>query len=244
MADIATDAHVAHQFDSAEQQKQASYMGIWIFLLTEIMFFGAIFVAYAVYRGRFPDAFAVGTHLLDLKRGSVNTVLLMTSSFTMTLAVLAARANRTKQIVQWLMVTIVLGIVFLGIKGLEYQAKFDHHLVPGQHFQYDAAIAHHVHETTTFPDKPAADDHFKKLVASANPGNVQLFFGFYFTMTALHALHMIIGIGVLFFILRMAQKGTFSSAYYNPLEVTGLYWHFVDLVWIFLFPLLYLVGRH
>ncbi len=244
MADHPTEARVAHQFDSSEQQKQASAMGIWIFLLTEIMFFGAIFVAYAVYRGRFLDAFTVGTHLLDLRRGSINTVLLMTSSFTMTLAVLAARSNRKKQISKWLVATILLGVAFLGVKGMEYWAKFDHHLVPGTNFHYDSAIAAHVHETTTFPDKPSADEHFRALASTVKPGNVQLFFGFYFTMTGLHALHMIIGIGVLFFILRMARRGRFDSANYNPLEVTGLYWHFVDMVWIFLFPLLYLAGRH
>lgn len=244
MADHALDAHVAHQFDSAEQQKQASAMGIWIFLLTEIMFFGAVFVAFGVYRGKFTDAFTVGTHLLDLQRGTLNTLLLMSSSFTMTLAVLAARVNKKAKIVQWLVVTIVLGVVFLGIKGLEYQAKFDHHLFPGHHFHYDHAIASHVHSTTTVAEKGAADTRFEQLAGVANPGHVQMFFGFYFVMTGLHAIHMIIGIVVLFFILHMARKGKFNSAYYNPLEVTGLYWHFVDMVWIFLFPTLYLLGRH
>lgn len=243
MSDHAHVAH-AHQFDSAEQQRQASMLGMWIFLLTEIMFFGAVFVAYAIYRGKFPDAFTVGTHLLDMKRGALNTVLLMTSSFTMTLAVLAARNNRKDQIVKWLIVTIVLAVSFLGVKGMEYWAKIDHGLVPGAHFHYDNAIAAHVHSTTTMKDPSAADTRFESLSKTADPGNVQMFFGFYFAMTGLHAIHMIIGIGVLLFILRMARQGRFNSEYYNPLEATSLYWHFVDMVWIFLFPALYLLGRH
>jgi cytochrome c oxidase subunit 3 len=225
-------AHVAHQFDSAEQQKHSSLLGIWIFLLTEIMFFGAVFVAYGVYRSRFPDAFALGTHQLNLDLGGLNTIILMTSSFTMTLAVLAARANKKVQIVNWLIVSIVLGIVFLGIKAVEYKAKFDHHLVPGHNFMFDA---HHLAN---------GNEHFANIAATINPGNLKMFFGFYFVMTGLHAIHMIIGIGILFFILNMARKGKFNSAYYNPLECTGLYWHFVDMVWIFLFPALYLLGRH
>lgn len=244
MADHALDAHVAHQFDSAEQQRQASTMGIWIFLLTEIMFFGAVFVAFGVYRGRFLDAFTVGTHLLDLQRGTFNTVLLMLSSFTMSLAVLAARQNKKALIVQWLHVTIFLGVVFLAVKGFEYKAKIDHGLVPGQHFHYEHVTASAAHTATTVGEKPAADSRFEQLAGAVNPNHVQLFFGFYFVMTGLHAVHMIIGIIVLLFILQMAKKGKFSSAYYNPLEVTGLYWHFVDMVWIFLFPTLYLLGRH
>lgn len=231
MSDHALDAHVAHQFDSAEQQKHSSLLGIWIFLLTEIMFFGAVFVAYGVYKGRFSDAFALGTHQLSLQMGALNTGILMLSSFTMTLAVLAARANKKAQIINWLVVSIVLGVVFLGIKAFEYKAKFDHHLVPGYNFEFNA---HHLANGSAV---------FAEIAEKINPGNFKMFFGFYFVMTGLHAIHMIIGIGILFFILNMARKGKFNSAYYNPLECTGLYWHFVDLVWIFLFPTLYLLGR-
>lgn len=232
MTDHALDAHVAHQFDSAEQQKHSSLLGIWIFLLTEIMFFGAVFVAYGVYRSRFPDAFALGTHQLSLDLGGLNTIILMLSSFTMTLAVLAARSNKKAQIINWLVVSIVLGVVFLGIKAFEYKAKFDHNLVPGYNWVFDP---HHIAN---------GNEHFAKIAAAIDPGNFKMFFGFYFVMTGLHAIHMIIGIGILLFILNMARKGKFNSAYYNPLECTGLYWHFVDMVWIFLFPALYLLGRH
>ena len=237
MSDHAHAAHVAHQFDSAEQQHQSAMFGMWIFLLTEIMFFGAVFVAYAIYRGQFTDAFALGSNLLDLRKGSVNTVLLMTSSFTMTLSVLAARANNKAGIKTWLMVTILLGVVFLGLKATEYQAKFAHHLVPGEHFHFDP-------EHATVGHSGAGAEAVAKLAETVDTSKLQMYFSFYFTMTGLHAIHMIIGIGILIFILRMAQKGKFSSAYYNPVAVTSLYWHFVDMVWIFLFPMLYLLGRH
>lgn len=246
MSEHAASAHVAHQFDTAEQQKNASVMGMWIFLVTEIMFFGAVFVAYAIYRGKFGDAFTIGTHLLDLKRGTINTLLLMSSSFTMTLAVLAARQGRRSQITTWLVTTLLLGAAFLVIKGFEYSAKFDHHLVPGPNFHIEQALAAHVHETTATSgaDAHQADSHFASLLKTTDLKHVQMFFAFYFTMTGLHMIHMIIGMGVLVFILRMAQQGRFGPAYYNPLEVTSLYWHFVDMVWIFLFPMLYLLGRH
>lgn len=246
MSEHAASAHVAHQFDTAEQQKHASVMGMWIFLVTEIMFFGAVFVAYAVYRGKFGDAFSVGTHLLDLNRGMVNTLILMSSSFTMTLAVIAARQGHRSQITTWLTTTLLLGAAFLVIKGFEYKAKIEHHLVPGPNFHLEQALATHVHDTTATSgmDAKTGDAHFAALVKKADLKQVQMFFSFYFTMTGLHMIHMIIGMGVLVFILRMAQQGRFSPAYYNPLEVTSLYWHFVDMVWIFLFPMLYLLGRH
>jgi cytochrome c oxidase subunit 3 len=209
-------AALRHQFDDLEQQKDASIFGMWIFLVTEIMFFGGMFTGYTVYRYKFHEAFMAGSDKLDLVLGGVNTVVLIVSSLTMALAVHAAQTNKRKQLIWFLILTMALGAVFLGIKGVEYTHKFHENLVPGPSFQFEG-VAHHRSE---------------------------LYFSFYFAMTGFHALHMIVGIALLAVILWMSVKGRFSSEYYNPVEVSGLYWHFVDIVWIFLFPLLYLVGHH
>jgi cytochrome c oxidase subunit 3 len=209
-------AHVAHHFDDARQQREAGSLGMWIFLVTEIMFFGGLFTAYVVYRALFPDTFAHASRHLNVVLGTTNTVVLITSSLTMALAVWSAQTDRRSGTVRALLATIGLGSVFLGIKAWEYAHKFHEGLVPGPAFAYSG------------PDAPHA----------------QLFFSLYFTMTGLHALHMVIGIGLLLWLLSAARAGRFSAAYHTPVEVTGLYWHFVDIVWIFLFPLLYLIGRH
>ncbi len=209
-------AHVAHQFEDAGQQLYASTLGMWLFLLTEIMFFGGLFTAYVVYRSLYPDAFAHGSHHLDITLGAINTVVLIASSFTMVLAVHAAQTDRPGRTFAALLATITLGTVFLVIKGFEYHHKFVEGLVPGPLWSYTA------------PDAKQQE----------------LFISIYFAMTGLHATHMVIGIGILAWLAAKAWRGTFSSSYYNPVECAGLYWHFVDIVWIFLFPLLYLLGRH
>jgi cytochrome c oxidase subunit 3 len=209
--------HHAHQFEDAVQQREASSLGMWFFIAQEILFFGGLFTTYTYYRVGFPDVFAHASHHLDVTLGCVNTAVLIASSLTMALGVLSAQTGRRKQLVWWLLLTIVLGSVFLVIKTLEYQHKFHEGLVPGAHFVYE----------------PAAESR-----------HAQLFFGLYFAMTGLHALHMVIGIAILAVLAVLAWRGTYGPHYYNPIEVTGLYWHFVDIVWIFLFPLLYLIGRH
>ncbi len=209
-------SHLAHQFDSVEQQKQASTMGIWLFLITEVMFFGGLFLGYIVYRGMYPEAWALGSSQLDIKLGAINTVVLILSSLTMAMAVHSAQLGSNKKTAKYLIATLILGGVFLGIKYVEYSAKFEHHLVPGDNFHMASPIA----------------------------DQVQLFFSFYFMMTGMHAIHMIIGFGILIWLIVKARRGRFSEDYYNPVEVTGLYWHFVDIIWIFLFPLLYLIGAH
>jgi cytochrome c oxidase subunit III len=213
---------LAHQFDTLEQQKESSTLGMWLFLVTEIMFFGGLFLAYVVYRSKFPAAFAASSHTLDVVMGGINTAVLIGSSLTMVLAVWAAQVNRRKAIVVFLLLTIVLGSVFLGIKAVEYTDKFTHHHVPGPNFHFDEK----------FEGKPV------------DQNSAEIFFSLYFIMTGLHATHMVIGIGVLAVLAVLAWKGKYDSAYYNPLEMAGLYWHFVDIVWIFLFPLLYLLGAH
>ncbi len=210
-------AHVAHQFDSAEQQRSASEMGMWLFLITEVLFFGGLFAAYTVYRVMWPDVFAQASMQLDMWMGAFNTFVLLTSSLTMALAVHAAQNGKRKQLEMLLVATILLGLTFLGVKAIEYSAKWHHHLVPGPHFKFehgDAAMAAHA----------------------------QIFYFIYFAMTGVHALHMVIGVAVMLGLLYYARKGVFSADYYNPVHVAGLYWHFVDIVWIFLYPLLYLIG--
>jgi cytochrome c oxidase subunit 3 len=208
---------LAHHFDSLEQQAEASTLGMWLFLVTEVLFFGGLFVAYSVYRGWYPEAFAAASHSLDLTLGAVNTVVLITSSLTMALAVHAAGTGQRKLLMLFLVATMVLGAVFLGIKAVEYADKFTHHHVPGPTFHFE-------------------EEEFAK--------NAQIFFSLYFVMTGLHALHMVIGLAVMMWMLWWAWNGTITSDYASPVEISGLYWHFVDIVWIFLFPLLYLLGRH
>ena len=208
-----------HQFEDMEQQREAGSLGMWVFLVTEIMFFGGLFATYIIYRTLYLTAFEEGSRLLNVKFGAANTAVLIGSSLTMALAIHAAQAGKKKsEQVMYLVLTMILGAIFLFLKfNFEWRADYHEHLIPGFHF-------------IIRPEWGAAGTH------------VPLFFCFYFFMTGLHALHMIIGFGILGTLTVMAQRGRFSSEYYAPLEVSGLYWHFVDIVWIFLFPLLYLIG--
>jgi cytochrome c oxidase subunit 3 len=258
----AADHHSAlqHQFNSMSQQKEAAVLGMWTFLLTEILFFGGLFMAYVLYRTWYHDAFVAASTSITLFWGALNTVVLIGSSLTMALAVRAAQTNKRIATVNWLILTMVLGLVFLGVKVIEYADKFEHHHVPGPNFVWEepgheSASAAGGGAGATSPElagttrasgggaAPAGAGH----EGSADTGNfqqhTQIFFSLYFTMTGLHALHMIIGIGLMIVITWMAWKGRFDAHYYTPVEMSGLYWHFVDIVWIFLFPLLYLIDR-
>ena len=215
--DTAHHPALAHHFDNLAQQHEAATLGMWVFLVTEVLFFGGLFVAYSIYRGWYPDAFAAASHTLDLTLGTVNTAVLITSSLTMALAVHAAQSGERRLLMLFLVATMILGGVFMGIKGFEYAHKFTEHHVPGASFRFEEeALARHA----------------------------EVFFSLYFVMTGLHALHMIIGLGIMLWMLWWVWNGTIGRAYFSPIEVSGLYWHFVDIVWIFLFPLLYLIGRH
>jgi cytochrome c oxidase subunit 3 len=206
-----------HHFDTLEQQKDASTFGMWVFLVTEVLFFGGMFMAYILYRTWYPDAWMAASHHLDVVLGAANTAVLILSSLTMALAVNQGQLGRRNGQVIFLIATMVLGAVFLGVKVVEYSDKFAHQLVPGPNFRFeDASVAR----------------------------QAQIFFSLYFAMTGMHALHMIIGEGIMLYLLVRAWKGHFTARYYTPVEIGGLYWHFVDIVWIFLFPLLYLVGHH
>jgi len=211
--------HLRHHFDDMGQQFDSATFGMWVFLLTEIMFFGGMFGAYTVYRSMYPEAFASTSAYMNPLFGALNTAVLIVSSLSMALAVRAAHLGQQKALQLLLVVTMFFGVCFLVIKGFEYHEHWVDMKVPliGGHWDYSEApqFAH----------------------------QAQILFCFYFFMTGFHAIHMLVGLGIMTTILVMARKGTFSPSYYTPVEVSGLYWHFVDIVWIFLFPLLYLIGH-
>jgi len=222
----AHNAHVhppgfAHQFEDAAQQKEAGTLGMWAFLVTEILFFGGMFTAYIVYRSLHLPGFIIGSHLLLVKFGATNTAVLICSSLTMALAIRSAQTGKSKGTIIWrLVLTMILGAAFLALKfTFEWRTDYLEHTVPGAFFGFEY--------------RPEW---------GANAPYVQMFMCFYFFMTGLHALHMVVGLGILTVLVIMTARGKFSSEYYTPLEISGLYWHFVDIVWIFLFPLLYLIG--
>jgi cytochrome c oxidase subunit 3 len=219
-AEHAEDHHphhpfLQHHFEDLAQQHEASILGMWMFLATEILFFGGVLAAYTIYRVMYPAGWAAGAHHQNVPVGTANTAVLLGSSLTMALAVYYAQLGRRLKTVAMIILTLILGFVFLGVKAYEYHAHYVEGLLPGAHFTYTGEHA----------------------------GQVQMFMTFYFGMTGLHALHMVIGAGLLVWIAWRAWKGHFGPEYYGPVEVMGLYWHFVDIVWIFLFPLLYLIHQ-
>ncbi|HEX8455766.1 MAG TPA: cytochrome c oxidase subunit 3 family protein [Pyrinomonadaceae bacterium] len=213
--------NLAHHFDNLEQQREAGSLGMWLFLVTEIMFFGGLFTGYIIYRTQHPQAFAIASSTLNWKLGALNTVVLIVSSLTMALAVYFAQVGSRRNQIIFLVVTMLLGATFLVVKAFEYADKFEHHHFPGLNFRWEGALP-----------------------AGVSWHHVQMFYWIYFAMTGLHALHMIIGIGAMLFLIFYAYRGRYTPEYHAPVELTGLYWHFVDIVWIFLFPLLYLLGAH
>jgi cytochrome c oxidase subunit 3 len=296
-----------HQFEDMAQQQESASIGMWMFLVQEIMFFGGMFTVYLVFRSKFPMAFAAGSNHLDPFWGGLNTLVLIVSSLTMALAVYYAQRGVRNMQVLMIILTMIFGAVFLGVKAIEYTDKYNHGLVPvsglnkvikdeGHGAGNKASSSHSPviqgERMSVEPDSqqrnslnapknaddadhhanPRGDFQIKQsdleLAAQAQQGNfltesersgyfsngeldiekfrdkVRIFFWIYFAMTGLHALHMIIGLGVMSWLLYKAWRGTFTSEYYAPVEMSGLYWHFVDIVWIFLFPLLYLLGRH
>jgi len=220
---LASEVHaetlaLREQFDTEAQQKDASTLGMWIFLITEVMFFGGMFLAYTIYRSTYSHIFALASSSLNVYIGCANTVVLLTSSLTMVLAVRAAQLGKRRAIIAFLILTLLLGGVFLGVKAYEWNEKFVEHHIPGTSFHMEG-------------------------VPQELQGRAQLFFSLYFAMTGLHALHMVIGLGIFSFLTYKAWKGAYSPTYHTPIEIGGLYWHFVDIVWIYLFPLLYLIDR-
>ncbi len=287
-----------HQFEDMGQQQESSSIGMWMFLVQEIMFFGGLFTVYLVFRSRYPMAFAAGSNHLDVVMGATNTLVLIVSSLTMALAVHYAQLGKRNLQVILIILTMILGATFLGVKAIEYTNKYKEGIVPvsGLNLKTDKEIKESDESTGTLHQPVGRQDpneslntgegehgsHEEKyinprgdfqwtdtsLVAQAQQGGyltnaekigyfangeisqakfqdkVRIFFWIYFVMTGLHALHMIIGLGIMSWLLWKAWMGSFTAEYYAPVEISGLYWHFVDIVWIFLFPLLYLLGRH
>jgi cytochrome c oxidase subunit 3 len=221
------DPALHEQFDTLDQQKDASGFGMWIFLVTEIMFFGGLFGAYLIYRNLYYPAFVAGSNSIDLKLGAVNTVVLICSSLTMAMAVHSAALGARKLLIAFLVGTLLLGGIFLGIKGVEYYQKYEEHHIPGANFDFN-------YDRIQKGEKPIPAD-----VAT----QTSIYFALYFAMTGMHALHMIIGAGILLVLIARAYKGAYPPHHYTMVENFGLYWHFVDIIWIFLFPLLYLISR-
>lgn len=270
-----------HQFEDMGQQQESASIGMWMFLAQEIMFFGGLFTAYLVFRAKFPMAFAAGSNHLDIYWGTGNTVVLIVSSLTMALAVHYAQLGKRMAQVVCIILTMILGATFLGVKAIEYTAKYNEGIVPvtglnrrtpageaqspvetaGEHktggaehayhnpkgeFQWtDASLAKKAEDAGYLTSAEKAG-YYANGVLDVNKfrDKVRIFYWIYFAMTGLHALHMIIGLGLMAWLLWKAWIGTFTADYYSPVEMSGLYWHFVDIVWIFLFPLLYLLGRH
>jgi cytochrome c oxidase subunit 3 len=212
MADAPTG--LAEQYDDMLQQREASTLGMWTFLATEVLFFGGLFLSYTIYRHAYSDAFAEAGRHVKIVYGTINTALLLTSSLTMSLAIHAAQSGRQRALLGFLAATMFLGCCFLGVKGLEYKSDIDEHLVPGTQFQHGL------------------------------PAQAQIFWFLYWVTTGVHSLHLLVGIGALGVIAWMARKGKFSAVYHNPVVMSGLYWHFVDVIWVWLYALFYLVNRH
>jgi cytochrome c oxidase subunit 3 len=235
------------QFKTLEQQKDTATLGMWIFLVTEVMFFGGIMLAYTINRHTYFTAFAMGSNTLSLTLGTINTIVLLASSFTMAMGVWSAQSGNQRLLPMFLILTIILGFVFFGVKYVEYAQKFHHHLVPGKSFE----IAYCVNNPEKCPDISEKDMEKEReemtRAQAADPdlnAHAQLYYSAYFGMTGLHALHMIIGAGLLFWLLHGSLKGLYAPVWNTPVDIVGLYWHFVDIVWIYLFPLLYLIDRH
>ena len=198
---------------------------MWVFLGTEVMFFGGMFCAYLIYRYWYFNEFAAGSRSLDIYLGTINTAVLICSSLTVALGVRAAQMGKQKLLVILLILTIIFGVAFLGIKGVEWYDKYKEHHIPGASF--------HASDLEQLPYSHGNIDQ----------SHEQIYFSLYFAMTGLHALHMIIGVGIFLFLLVEAMKGRYTPQYNTPVEIGGLYWHFVDIIWIYLFLLLYLIDR-
>lgn len=203
-----------HHFTDAEQQQESAKLGMWVFLLTEVLFFGGLFCAYAIYRAWHPEMFFNAHTALDWRMGGLNTIVLITSSVTMALSIRAFQLDQQKLGTWLLIVTLLCAAAFMVVKYFEYAHKFHLGQLPGRFYTFTG-------------------------IEGTNP---HIFFSIYFLMTGLHGIHVLVGMGVIIWLIVRARKGHFSPAYYTPVEVTGLYWHLVDMVWIFLFPLFYLIG--
>ncbi|RYZ85636.1 MAG: cytochrome c oxidase subunit 3 family protein [Proteobacteria bacterium] len=208
--------HAAHHFRDAEHEYQTSKEGIWLFMVTETLMFGGLFIGYSIFHNIYPEMFAEGAQQLDWRMGFINTLVLIFSSLTMALGIYYLQKDQPKKAVTSLAITILCGAIFMFIKYLEYSHKFEHGFLPGR--MLDLAKTHAQH------------------------ANLGMYFGFYYCMTGLHGIHVLLGMGLITWVMMRTMRGDFNSRYYTAVEGVGLFWHVIDLIWIFLFPLLYLVG--
>ncbi|HNY42390.1 MAG TPA: cytochrome c oxidase subunit 3 family protein [Bryobacteraceae bacterium] len=223
MSDLSSTVHTSHEehapglqhhFTTMKQQFEAAKIGMWLFLVTEVLLFGGLFVGYGIMHAKHPEAFVAAHHHLDWRLGAVNTIVLLMSSFTMVMGVWSAQTGQKKKLIAFLLLTVVLAMVFMGIKYVEYSHKFHEGLLPGKYYS---------HQGDTVPGQ-------------------FMFFSFYFMMTGLHGIHVLLGVAAILWVMFRAMRNEFSAQYYGPVDIVGLYWHLVDLIWIYLFPLMYLIS--
>jgi cytochrome c oxidase subunit 3 len=226
------DPHFQHHYTNMEQQFDTSKIGMWLFLVTEIMLFGGLFLGFGLMQSRYPREFVEAHTYLQRSLGALNTVVLLVSSWTMVMAVHSARTNQRKKTVIFLAFTILCACIFLGVKYFEYSAKFEEGLLPAKYYW---------HKENSIPACPPGPATATPAIPGCTHGYAT-FFAFYFMMTGLHGIHIVVGIGLLLWIMLRANKGEFSKAYYTPVDLVGLYWHIVDMIWIYLFPLYYLIS--
>jgi cytochrome c oxidase subunit 3 len=225
-----------HHFETVDQQADATNFAMWLFLLTEVMFFGGLFTAYLIYRNWYYPAFVAASHQLNVYWGTANTVVLILSSFTMAMGVWCAETRRRRGLMLCLSLTFILGMCFLGIKTIEYHEKWEKHHIPGLHYSVQSFVNPASDpDIAQYHDQPLGMDMAR---------HTELYFFLYFAMTGMHALHMIIGIAILGFMIFRAKAGAYTTGHVTFVENFGLYWHFVDIIWIYLFALLYLISRH
>jgi cytochrome c oxidase subunit III len=223
--------HFAHHFQSAEHEYNTSKFGTWAFLVTEILMFGGLFVGYIIFHQKYPEMFHMGSTFLDWKLGSLNTLVLLLSSLTMALSIYYAQHNNKEMTLFNLYATFLCACIFLVVKYFEYTHKLHLGLAPGHYFHPDM---HHL--------GPEIEHHLEAFGDGSAKGNLAMYFSFYFCMTGLHGSHVLAGMGLIGWLIVRTHRGEFNSDYFTPLECVGLFWHLVDLIWIYLFPLLYLIG--
>jgi cytochrome c oxidase subunit III len=227
-----------HHFETVDQQFDATNFAMWLFLLTEVMFFGGLFTAYLIMRNWYYPAFVAASHQLQIGWGTANTAVLIASSFTMAMGVWSAETRRRKSLLVYLCLTLMFGLTFLGIKYIEWHEKWEKHHIPGMHYSVQSFV------------DPASDPEVHKQYPDDKPlqggmeQKTEEYFFLYFAMTGMHALHMVIGVGILVYMIFRARAGAYTTGHVTFVENFGLYWHFVDIIWIYLFALLYLISRH
>jgi cytochrome c oxidase subunit III len=235
-ADHAGVPYLHHHFDDIDQQRECTSLAMWAFLCTEAMMFGGLFFAYSLYRYLYPDAYNLGSHILDIGLGTTNTFVLLFSSLTMAMAVHSATERNRGKMIRFLLATWLLGAAFLGIQAVEWTKDYHEGVMPAVSWHYYDE-PEHLQELNAYGAQHPQPDGVQ-----LRPNQVMMFFVVYFCMTGLHAIHMVVGLLIVGTFMWLGSKGQFTNGNDQPVEIAGLYWHFVDIIWVFLFPLLYLIA--